>query len=125
MGNPVAGKCLDDRIATDNLTIRIGSRVAVVGCFDIGGQYLAQFWQPSDELAGNRLCLFGEFARLHRLGSLETEACQNLLREQVAKAVQADADVIGECFTTEEGLAVEAGEQDGTAKVDNFSQCRG
>ena len=47
-----------------------------------------------------------------------------MLREQVAEAVQADADVIGEGLAAEERLAIEAGKQDGTAKVDNLSKCR-
>ena len=124
MGNPVAGYGFDDRVATDDFTIRLGSRVTIIGRFDVRSKDAAQFWQAGNELDGNGLGLFRQFADLFFLDALETETCHDLLREQVAEAVNIDADVIGQCLAAQRGLPIEAGKQDGAAKIKYLSQCR-
>ena len=43
---------------------------------------------------------------------LEAETGQYLLREQVAKAFQADTDVIRQCLAAQSGFPVEARKED-------------
>lgn len=125
VGDAVAADGFDDRIATDDFAVRLGCGVAVVCCFDVGGEDASQFRQSFDEFGRYGLCFFGELAYWDFLGVLEAESCQHLLCEQVVEAVEADADVIGECFAVECGLPVEAGKQDGSAEVDYLGKCWG
>ena len=52
MGDTVIAQRLDNRVTTDDFAVRLGSRVAVVSRFHIGGQHFTQGWQAADELSG-------------------------------------------------------------------------
>ena len=95
MGDAVAADGFDDRVAADDFAVRLGCGVAIVGCFYVCGEDVAQFRQSFDELCGDVLCFFGQLVCLNFFAGLETKSGKNLLGEQVSESVYADAYVIG------------------------------
>lgn len=122
---PIAGDGFDDRVAADDFAIGAGSRIAVVGCLNVGCQYAAHVGQALDELCHDGLCLFCERTGGFGFVVLEAKSCQYLLGEEMAEFVQADADMVGQGLAADVGFPVEPGEYDSAAKVDDLTQCRG
>ena len=120
VGNAIARDSLDDGIATDDFSERLGSRVTVVGGFDVGGKDAPQLRQPPDELGSHLLRSFRKTTGFHWFASLKAETSQDLLREKVVESVQTHADVIGKRLPAEQRLTVETREDNGPAEIDGF-----
>ena len=53
MGDAVVGERLDHGIASDNLSVVLGSRVAIVSRHDVGGENGTKLREAVDELIGD------------------------------------------------------------------------
>ena len=82
MGDTVVADSPDSGVATDYLAKRVGGRVAIVGCFNVGGQDAADMGQLANELSS-------DLGRLWRCAESSEEAVSgpsfSMLKQRPAK----------------------------------------
>ena len=110
VGDAVVADGAYGRVAKDDLTVALGSRVAVVGGHHVGLQLLPDVGQLFDERGGFAAChAFQAVVAGQR--AVEAQPGLDLPDKQPLQPLHVDADVVEQGLLVDDGIAEIAGEQ--------------
>ena len=120
VSDAVVGDSLYHGIAADYLPDGLGSRVALVGSFDVRSQHRTQGRQAPDKGGGN----LGRTLLLHIAARRQAARGLYLACQQCVQAFDTHTDVIDECLNADVRLPVKTREEYLTTEFHNLCQNR-